>query len=677
MPVTTTIKTTTTTRRDGTQVTKRKTTRSKTPDTRLPARSRSFGVPSRTRSKSLTRSSLTEALGLLGETGHSDNAEFKRAVQRAIPAEFVLIASQDDVTQAQEDYYALEHYQLGHCKKNGAGSVATCALLEFMYEHPSSWVASNNAKTTHSVLEIVQEIKKRVKRASKLDAKPTLSSSRPLGPPTYAGTSSNPFAPFYIVPPGFTGTRRALLIGVRSGTGRGPKTLKGTGNDLSLVQSFLQRHCRFSPEHIHILLEDPGETQPTRHNILKLFAKMVALSQPKDVLFVQYSGHGGRTGNNLFIIPSDYATAGEIKDEIILRDLIKAMPANTHTTMLVDCCYSGTVGDLPYILQENNTPSSMLRSSSTTAQPKQQIETFFDTDTRQEVLQKEANNDTTYWELRHARAEQRVYDRITLPGKLIAEAAERAGAAATQVMQDMGQGLSQAATSASEAGTAALEALNSSFSALSMDGSFSALSLDGSFASGGERKTPKRTASSKKSGGNESLSSFFSKNNNKETRGGGGSKSGASESNKSIGAGSSTMEAMNSSLSNFMGKASLARKRMASLQGNSDTRSVDDSTVGSSTVGSFGRKNVSRMPPRTRSSDGTTNPNNSVPSSGMRRGGRRPMARAHTHSGPGSGLADAAAKAKAALADAKARKEAVERSRREAEAAREARRQSG
>jgi len=244
--------------------------------------------------------------GVLG-TGHVDNAEFLTQVKRCIPAEFLLIASQDDHTQAQEDYYAMDHFQFPchpSVKRANAGSVATCALLQMMYETPNRFVASNNKAPPRNCLEVLHEIKTRAKAATKLDAKPTMSSSRPLGPPGLTGGSQK-YAPFYIVPPGFTGVRRALLIGVLSGEG---PDLKGPKNDLDNVQQFLKNYCGFKDENISVLFEDRGDssTQPTKKNILAAFSKLVQKAEPKDVFFIQYSGHGGRVGNNLFLIPSDY-----------------------------------------------------------------------------------------------------------------------------------------------------------------------------------------------------------------------------------------------------------------------------------------------------------------------------------------------------------------------------------
>ena len=142
------------------------------------------------------------------------------------------------------------------------------------------------------------------------------------------------------------------------------------------------------------------KTKSTKNNILAEFRKLCKKCQPHDVNFIQFSGHGGRTGNTLYILPTDYNSAGQISDSDILRDLIKAMPKDVYTNMLVDCCYSGTVADLPYILQHNS-------------QGNQQIDKYYDTDVRKEMMRKEAEGGKEYALYKEARSERRLMGRVT------------------------------------------------------------------------------------------------------------------------------------------------------------------------------------------------------------------------------------------------------------------------
>ena len=112
------------------------------------------------------------------------------------------------------------------------------------------------------------------------------------------------------------GTRRALLIGIVSG---GDNVLKGTLNDVHNIRRFLMNHCGFLEENIVTLLETPGHDQPTKKHITDGFAKLIRESQPGDVNFIQFSGHGSRSDTNLYIIPCDFQQNGYIMDDRILK----------------------------------------------------------------------------------------------------------------------------------------------------------------------------------------------------------------------------------------------------------------------------------------------------------------------------------------------------------------------
>lgn len=382
---------------------------------------------------------------------NEDDDAFYEAVVRCIPSDFVIIASQDSESQAQEDYNAMEHFGIkppeGKVKwshRDRPGSVATVALMQMAQENPNCWVAGKNVKP-YSTLEILQEIRERIKAATNLEAHPTITASRPLGPPRFADGT---YMPYYVVPPGYKGKRRALHIAVVSGGASG-KPLLASINDAYLVNEFLIRDCGFKPENITMLTETalaPASRQPTKKNITDAFKKMVQESKPGDVNFIQFSGHGNRSDTNLYIMPSDVKKSGYIQDERILKNLIKAMPKGVYTTFLVDCCYSGTIGDLPYILKADsvdqgidaefnldirksqlamhpnlatnhplkniNTP--VAPSSSTTTnkpqgknnkreQPRQSIRTYYDTDTLEETMAKEKSGGEEYQKIKQAR----------------------------------------------------------------------------------------------------------------------------------------------------------------------------------------------------------------------------------------------------------------------------------
>ena len=363
---------------------------------------------------------------------HSDNNTFETSVKRCIQSEFMLLASQDEVNTSQEDYFAMDHYRVPsipgrQCSK--AGSVATWAFLEMLFAHPRKFVkpTSRNGISCH---EVLKQLPKRIEQASKVDsAKPTISSSRPLT------LAKGEYAPFSLVPPGYSGTHRALLVGVVSGGRHGD--LKAPPNDIGHMKHFLIQHAGFETEQVTVLLEGTSRT-PTKANILAEFQKLVRHSKAQDTCFIQFSGHGGRTSHNLHIVPSDFAKAGPIRDEDIMRDLIKAMPAGVHTTMLIDCCFSGTLGDLPYVLKSHAS--------------KQEIEMYFDTDTRQEMIDQERTGGEVYQKQKQSRAAQRLLENLS-PFKLIedvAEAMSQTANAAVSVAQDAIQRTSAAAAEATQ-----------------------------------------------------------------------------------------------------------------------------------------------------------------------------------------------------------------------------------
>jgi hypothetical protein len=107
----------------------------------------------------------------------------------------------------------------------------------------------------------------------------------------------------------------------------------------------------FDPSQMLVLMDDGEHPAPTRKNIENGFERIVRYSQPGDVVFVSFSGHGGQIrdtsgdeddGFDESIIPVDFQTAGQIVDDDILKTLVKPMAEGVHCTILMDCCHSGT-----------------------------------------------------------------------------------------------------------------------------------------------------------------------------------------------------------------------------------------------------------------------------------------------------------------------------------------------
>ena len=53
-------------------------------------------------------------------------------------------------------------------------------------------------------------------------------------------------------------------------------------------------------------------------------------------------------------VPLDFKEAGQIVDDDIFDILVRPMPAGVTMTVIVDCCHSGTILDLPFSFAANN-----------------------------------------------------------------------------------------------------------------------------------------------------------------------------------------------------------------------------------------------------------------------------------------------------------------------------------
>jgi len=111
---------------------------------------------------------------------------------------------------------------------------------------------------------------------------PQLSSSRPL----------DVHHKFDLVPDNFSGTRRAVLIGINYVGQNGE--LSGCQHDVKNILKYIKDVHKFQDQNIQLLLDDGQYTPPTRENILNAYRKVAAESKPGDAIFCHYSGHGGK-----------------------------------------------------------------------------------------------------------------------------------------------------------------------------------------------------------------------------------------------------------------------------------------------------------------------------------------------------------------------------------------------
>jgi hypothetical protein len=83
-----------------------------------------------------------------------------------------------------------------------------------------------------------------------------------------------------------------VLIGINYTGQEGQLT--ACHDDCNNVAEYLTTVQGFDPKHMLILMDDGEHTAPTKHNIVTAFELLALYSQPGDVVFVSFSGHGGR-----------------------------------------------------------------------------------------------------------------------------------------------------------------------------------------------------------------------------------------------------------------------------------------------------------------------------------------------------------------------------------------------
>jgi len=170
--------------------------------------------------------------------------------------------------------------------------------------------------------------------------------------------------PFEIVPQQSQGRRRAVLIGINYEGQQGQ--LSGCHNDANNIKRYLIGKQGFKENDMLILMDDGRHHSPTRKNILEAFDRIVEYSKSGDVVFIHYSGHGGRVrdtsgdeadGYDETLIPLDFKRAGQILDDDLYKRLVTKIAKGVTVVVLMDSCHSGTALDLPYEI--NATQSKM------------------------------------------------------------------------------------------------------------------------------------------------------------------------------------------------------------------------------------------------------------------------------------------------------------------------------
>ena len=166
----------------------------------------------------------------------------------------------------------------------------------------------------------------------------------------------------------------ALLIGIdcylpnRLSNGISYRNLGGSVRDINHVEEFLLRQPQQPTQIFKLTSSNPDFTEfgklpkpkepeqelPTYKNIVAKFQELTATATSGDLVYIQYSGHGGRAITNYPQIKGDNGIdegfvpvdIGEGKGQY-LRDLELAMlmkkmvDKGLVVTLIIDCCHSG------------------------------------------------------------------------------------------------------------------------------------------------------------------------------------------------------------------------------------------------------------------------------------------------------------------------------------------------
>jgi len=225
----------------------------------------------------------------------------------------------------------------------GAGGACTNSMMAKFY-HPQN-NDPTKPESNFSYAELLLEMRDTLKGKGFTQV-PQLSSSYQL----------NLGEAFCIKPPG-TQRTKALLIGINYVGQEGG--LRGCHNDVKMMKQFItDQGFSDSPEDMKILMDDGENEMPTRENI-EAAMRWLADARPGDALFLQYSGHGSHirdesgdeeSGMDQTLIPVDYEEAGQIIDDWIFGTVVMPLPAGVSMFAVMDCCHSGTIMDLPYVI---------------------------------------------------------------------------------------------------------------------------------------------------------------------------------------------------------------------------------------------------------------------------------------------------------------------------------------
>ncbi|BAY89537.1 MULTISPECIES: caspase family protein [unclassified Tolypothrix] len=153
----------------------------------------------------------------------------------------------------------------------------------------------------------------------------------------------------------------ALLIGIDKYKYPEVNQLFGCVNDVELMSKILQENFNFPCDRITLLQNE----EATRDNILAAMDALVDNVGEDDIVVIHYSGHGSqmtdregdeKDGLDETIVPHDSGRNPnpnrDITDDEIYLRLLQLSKKTPHTTLIFDCCHSGTISRDPFGVNE-------------------------------------------------------------------------------------------------------------------------------------------------------------------------------------------------------------------------------------------------------------------------------------------------------------------------------------
>jgi len=262
--------------------------------------------------------------------------EFGEKAAQAIPAEVHMFSGCRD-EQTSADVHDVSSFGLPpDCGPGGAGGACTNAMMLALTENPNpTWT------------ELLERMRQILNEKS-FSQVPQLSSSKPID-----------LTATFDLTPGSNRATKALFIGINYVGQQGE--LNGCHNDVIQMKQFLESQ-QFENAEFKVLMDDGENEDPTHENVINGLRWLVDGAQAGDALFMHYSGHGGSMpddgsdeadGKDETLVPVDYQSAGQIRDDVIFEELVATLPAGVSLKVVMDCCHSGSILDLPYSFQAN------------------------------------------------------------------------------------------------------------------------------------------------------------------------------------------------------------------------------------------------------------------------------------------------------------------------------------